>query len=74
MQVRECATELRGSGTSRSLGLSDGVEGGSIKDEQAANDLPVLDGHAFGSGRALHMHRFGVVHDDRLLAVTKGGN
>jgi len=54
--------------------LASRVEWGAVEDEQAVGDLAVLDGDAFGTGSALDWHRFGVVHDYRLLVVAKGGN
>jgi hypothetical protein len=54
--------------------LASRVEWGAVEDEQAVGDLAVLDGDAFGTGSALDGHCFGVVHDYRLLVVTKGGN
>jgi hypothetical protein len=51
-----------------------GVEGGSVKNEQAVSDLAVLDGDTFGTGSAFDGNGFGVVHDHGLLIVTVGSN
>jgi hypothetical protein len=62
------------SATSLSLGFARGVEGGTVENEQAANDLPILDGHTLGAGRVVDRHRFRVIHDHRFLVVAERGN
>src|SRR5258707_1978141 len=55
-------------------GLKSGEDRGAVEDVASGGDLAVLDGDPLGPGSAFYRPGFGVVHDERGVIVTEGGD